>query len=85
MLKAEDFQLPIDREFTLIKIKQEIDECNDKQALRDNLKQLIHQNAQFQHLISKLLEAELHRSLSDFASFIEEETDAARRNEPTGN
>jgi len=72
MLKAEDFKLPLDREFTLVKIKQEIDECDDKQALRDNLKMLVQQNAQFQHLISKMLEAELHRSLGDFADFIEE-------------
>ena len=74
MLKAEDFKLPLDREFTLVKIKQEIDECDDKQALRDNLKALVQQNAQYQHLISKMLEAELHRSLSDFADFIEEKT-----------
>ena len=81
MLKAEDFKLPLDREFTLVKIKAEIDECDDKQALRDNLKLLVQQNAQYQHLISKMLEAELHRSLGDFADLIEEKTNG----DTTGN
>ena len=30
MLKAEDFKLPLDREFTLVKIKAEIDEVDAK-------------------------------------------------------
>ena len=72
MLEAEDFKLPLDREFTLIKINQEIDECQDRQALKDNLKSLVKQNAHYQHLISKLLEAELMREFKDFEEFIVE-------------
>ena len=75
MLKAEDFQLPLDREFSLVKIKQEIDECNDRQALREILKSLVHQNAHFQHLISKLIEAELHKELEDFTEFLKKEAE----------
>ena len=63
MLNAEDFKLPLDREFTLVKIRQEIDECSDVKALRENLKMLVEQNARFQHMIGKLLEAELHNEL----------------------
>ena len=66
MLSAEDFKIPLDREFTLVKIKQEIDDCDDKVALRENLKMLVEQNAKFQHIIGKLLEAEMHRELTDF-------------------
>ena len=66
MFTAEDFKLPIDREFTLVKIRQEIDECNDKEALRSNLKLLVEQNAKYQHLIGKLLERELERELAQF-------------------
>ena len=66
MLSPDDFKLPIDREFTLVKIRQEIDGCDDKEALRENLKMLVEQNAKFQHIIGKLLEAEMHRELTDF-------------------
>ena len=66
MLSAEDFKLPLDREFTLVKIRQEIDDCRDVEALRENLKTLVEQNAKFQHIIGKLLEAEMHRELTDF-------------------
>ena len=51
MLTPDDFKLPIDREFTLVKIRQEIDECSDVEALRENLKMLVEQNARFQHMI----------------------------------
>ena len=73
MLKAEDWQLPLDREFTLIKLKQEIDECNDKEALKEHLKTLIQQNAQFQHLLSKLLEKELHKEIKAFEEYLKQE------------
>ena len=71
MLSAEDFQLPAEREFTLIKIRKEIDECNDVSALRENLKMLVEQNARFQHMIGKLLEAELRKELGEFAVLFE--------------
>ena len=72
MIKAEDFELPMDREFTLVKVKKEIDECDDKQALRENLKMLVDQNARFQHLIGKLIEAELTKELNSFFELSQE-------------
>ena len=72
MLKAEDFKLPLDREFTLVKINQEIDECDDRKALKDNLKSLVKQNAHYQHIISRLLEEEIMRDLEDFKEFLVE-------------
>jgi len=68
MFTAEDFKLPLDREFTLVKIRQEIDECDDREALKSNLKMLVEQNAKYQHLIGKLLERELTRELEQFDS-----------------
>ena len=73
MIKAEDFELPVDREFTLVKVKKEIDECDDKQALRENLKSLVDQNARFQHLIGKLIEAELKKDLDEFFDYMKEQ------------
>jgi len=74
MIKAEDFELPMDREFTLIKVKKEIDECDDKHELRENLKQLVDQNAKFQHLIGKLIEAELKKDFEDFFNYMKEQS-----------
>ena len=79
MLSAEDFNLPIDREFTLVKIRQEIDECDNKEALRENLKMLVEQNARFQHMIGKLLEQELMREVEGFADFIKENPDVIQK------
>ena len=78
MLSASDFNLPIDREFTLVKIRQEIDECDNKEALRENLKMLVEQNARFQHMIGKLLEQELMREVEGFADFIKEHPNGLR-------
>ena len=73
MIKAEDFELPVDREFTLVKVKKEIDECDDKHELRENLKALVDQNARFQHLIGKLIEAELKKDLDEFFDYMKEQ------------
>ena len=75
MLTPEDFNLPIDREFTLIKVKQEIDECSDVYALKENMKLLVDQNAKYQHMIGRMLEAEIMRDLGDFAEFLKENAD----------
>ncbi len=55
MLKSEWFNLPMERELTLVKINQEVDECTDIQALRSGVKDLAKQNATFQHMLSELL------------------------------
>ena len=73
MLKAEDFSLPPEREFMLIKVKQEIDECRDVSELQNNLKQLVDQNAKFQHLIGKLLEDQIRKDLGEFVDYMKEQ------------
>ena len=73
MLKAEDFNLPPEREFMLIKVKQEIDECRDVSELQSNLKQLVDQNAKFQHLIGKLLEDQIRKDLGEFVDYMKEQ------------
>ena len=63
MLSPEDFELPAEREFTLVKIRKEIDQCTNLDELRENLKKMAEQNAKFQHMIGKLLQVELNREL----------------------
>ena len=55
MLKSEWFNLPMERELTLVKINQEVDECTDIKTLRASVKDLAKQNATFQHMLSELL------------------------------
>ena len=55
MLKSEWFNLPMERELTLVKINQEVDECTDIKALRSSVKDLAKQNATFQHMLSEIL------------------------------
>ena len=66
MLKANWFNLPPERELTIIKINQEVDECDDIKALRESVKSLAHQNARFQHMIGEMLKESVASELSDF-------------------
>ena len=59
MLKADWFNLPLERELTLVKVNQEIDECTDIEKLRESLKELARQSARFQHMLSELLKEQL--------------------------
>jgi len=59
MLKASWFNLPPERELTLIKINKEVDECNSIQELRESVKSLAYQNARFQNMIGELLKESL--------------------------
>ena len=66
MLKSEWFNLPPERELTLIKINQEVDDCTDIKALRESVKSLAHQNARFQHMIGELLKENMAVEIKRF-------------------
>ena len=66
MLKAEWFNLPPERELTLIKINQEVEECTDIKTLRESVKSLAHQNARFQHMIGEMLKESVTAEIADF-------------------
>ena len=66
MLKAEWFNLPLERELTLHKINQEVDDCNDIKTLRESVKSLAYQNARFQHMIGEMLKESVAAELADF-------------------
>ena len=66
MLKAEWFNLPMERELTLIKINQEIDDCTNIETLRESLKSMAYQNARFQHMIGELLRESLTAEVAEF-------------------
>ena len=66
MIKASWFNLPPERELTLIKINQEVDDCNDIKQLRESVKSLAHQNARFQNMIGELLKENLAEEVNIF-------------------
>ena len=66
MLKADWFNLPMERELTLLKIGKEVDDCRDIEVLRESIKQLSHQNARYQHMIGEMLKETLTKELASF-------------------
>ena len=65
MLKADWFNLPLERELTLHKINQEVDDCDDIKALRESVKSLAHQNARFQHMIGEMIKECLNAEVAE--------------------
>ena len=66
MLKASWFNLPPERELTLIKINKEVDECTNIDELRESVKSLAYQNARFQNMIGELLKETLNGEVEIF-------------------
>ena len=66
MLKADWFNLPMERELTLLKIGKEVDDCRDIEVLRESIKQLSHQNARYQHMIGEMLKETITKELASF-------------------
>ena len=51
MLNPEDFELPLEKQLRMRVISKEIDECNDIEALRENLKTCAQSLMRFQQLL----------------------------------
>ena len=77
MLKAEWFNLPLERELTLHKINQEVDDCDDIKALRESVKSLAHQNARFQHMIGQMIKESLDAEVYELFEKAKIEKDSA--------
>ena len=77
-LQASWFNLPMERELTLVKINQEVDECTDIKVLRSSIKDLTKQNAMFQHMLSELLRETLTNEVESMFGAIKIEEDPAK-------
>ena len=66
MFEKEDFELPLEKELRLRVIKEEIANCSDVQALRENLTSCAESLMKFQHLSSKLAERQMKVFMSEF-------------------
>ena len=66
MLNPEDFELPLEKQLRMRVISQEIDECNDIEALRENLKTCAESLMRFQHLCARMAEQQLKGFMNEF-------------------
>ena len=73
MLKPEDFKLGLEQQLRLRVIKDEIEECNDRDALKQNLKNCTELIMKYQHLLSTLLREKITQNLKDFMETAKEE------------
>ena len=52
MFSSEDFEIPLEKQLRMRIIKEEIDNCTDMNALRDNLKQCAENLQTYQRLLN---------------------------------
>ena len=73
MFKPEDFEMPLEKQLRIRVIDKEIDECNDIDALRENLKQCACSLMKYQHLLSVTLRKQIENDLENFSGKIMKE------------
>ena len=66
MLNPEDFELPLEKQLRMRVISKEIDECDNIEALRENLKTCAHSLMRFQHLCARMAEQQLKGFMNEF-------------------
>ena len=73
MFKSEDFELPLEKQLRMRVITQEVDECDNIDALRENLKQCAESLMKYQHLLSVTLAKQIESDINRMTSKIVEE------------
>ena len=68
MFKPEDFELPLEKELRIKIINKEIDECENIDALKENLKSCAKSLMNYQHLLGKACEYNLEAFMTDWMS-----------------
>ena len=74
MLDPEDLTLPLEKELRLRVIKEEVENCNDVKALKENLTNCAESLMRFQHLTARLVEKQLKNDMELFFSTMGIET-----------
>ena len=70
MLNPEDFELPLEKQLRMRVISKEIDDCQDIDALRENLKTCAESLMRFQHLCARMAEQQLKGFMNEFLDTI---------------
>ena len=74
MLNPEDFEMPLEKQLRMRVIRNEIDECTDVEALRENLKTCAESLMRFQHLCARMAEQQLKGFMNEFLDTMGVET-----------
>jgi len=70
MFKPGDFDLTLEAELKLRVVTDEIDECTDLEALRENLKASSKLLMHYQQIINRMLIDQINKDLEDFGIVI---------------
>ena len=79
MFSPEDFEIPLEKQLRMRIVLDEIDGCNDAEVLKAHLKVCTETVVRYQHILSRILEAQLKSELNKWlpeASKIVEEADS---------
>jgi hypothetical protein len=68
MLEPDFFELPLEKELRMKVIEKEIQECDDVEALRENLMMCAQSLMRYQHLATKLVEKQLQNDMTNLIS-----------------
>ena len=63
MFKPEDFELPLEKQLRLRVIDNEVDECDDRDTLKEQLKSCAYTLMRYQHILAKITERQLQEEL----------------------
>ena len=66
MFEEKDFEITLECKLRQRVIFDEIDQCTDIDALKDNLKNVTSLFMHYQHLLNMLLAKQLEKSIDDF-------------------
>lgn len=76
MFKPGDFDLTLEAELKLRVVNDEIDECSDVEALRENLKASSGLLMHYQQIINRMLLEQINKDLEDFGLLIKNMEDS---------
>ena len=71
MFKKEDFEIPLEKQLRLRMILDEIDHCDNVDALQENLKMCTKTLVTYQHILGRITEEKLKEELSSAFGNIE--------------
>jgi predicted DNA-binding protein YlxM (UPF0122 family) len=71
MFEPEDFIVPLEKEWKLRVILDEIDECTNVAVLQDNLKQCTKTLMTYQHILARITEKQLKNEVEKLIGIIE--------------
>jgi len=66
MFSPEDFELPLEKQLRLRVIDKEVDECDDRDALKENLKNCAYTLMRYQHLLTQITKRQITAELKNF-------------------